>query len=74
MAASPHPQACADKLDRELSTFGIPPQFPPEEEVECEAEEGTSAEAAAAAQTAAAGAEVGGTGVGSGFRSWLLLC
>ena len=24
-------QACADKLDRELSLYGIPPQFPPEE-------------------------------------------
>ena len=25
------PQACADKLDRELTLYGIPPQFPTEE-------------------------------------------
>jgi leucyl-tRNA synthetase len=25
-------QACADKLEREISTFGLPPQFPTEQE------------------------------------------
>jgi hypothetical protein len=27
-----HPQACADKLDRELKTYGCPPQFPSEDD------------------------------------------
>lgn len=41
-------KACADKLDRELTVFGNPPQFPPEEE-EPTAEQAASAEASAAA-------------------------
>lgn len=32
-------QACADKLDRELSKFGIPPQFPAPVEEEAAAEQ-----------------------------------
>lgn len=40
-------QACADKLDRELATYGCPPKFPSDED-----EEQTAAAAAAAAQAA----------------------
>jgi hypothetical protein len=46
-------QACADKLDIELTKYGVPPKFPTDEEV-------AAAEEAKAAQEAAAnaGAEV----------------
>jgi hypothetical protein len=40
-------QACADKLDRELATYGCPPLFPTDDE-----DEQTAAAAAAAAQAA----------------------
>ncbi|EFJ52544.1 hypothetical protein VOLCADRAFT_103034 [Volvox carteri f. nagariensis] len=45
-------KACADKLDRELRTYGCPPNFPREDAMEEEAE------AAAAAPAAPAGGEV----------------
>ena len=41
-------KACADKLDRELATYGCPPVFPSEEEQEAAAEAKAAAEAAAA--------------------------
>ncbi len=31
-------KACADKLDHELATYGVPPQFPTEEELVAAAE------------------------------------
>eukprot|EP00983_Pelagomonas_calceolata_P039773 1137333-Pelagomonas_calceolata.AAC.13 len=48
------PQACADKLDAELTKYGVPPKFPDAEEV-------AAAEVAAAAAAGEATAEeVGG--------------
>eukprot|EP00882_Tetradesmus_deserticola_P006429 GHRQ01006765.1.p1 GENE.GHRQ01006765.1~~GHRQ01006765.1.p1 ORF type:complete len:1052 (+),score=503.60 GHRQ01006765.1:66-3221(+) len=47
-------KACADKLDRELATYGCPPKFPSDEE-----EEQTAAAAAAAGPQAAGDAGAG---------------
>ena len=33
MSGNPSPQACADKLNNEIETYGNPPNFPSKEEV-----------------------------------------
>ena len=64
-------KACADKLDREISTYGCPPVFPSAEEDE--ASGGGAAAAAADGEAAAAAADAGqvcvrGSDGGSGWR------